>query len=242
MNQSYSSPAMAAVGALSEPWLHRPSTLAEGHVYVYGAGGDFDPGFVLEDVLITNDGGEDLFVATTLTGAVGTARGKVLATTGTRRIEGPVDSIVLHNAQGSGGVAQWDIQARRTAIRNVGKAAGHPGHGELHRRATPVANATTPYTLTVRQRLTITSCKTWTKVPASGATCTLAVSARGNNLLSAATVNVTTLTTVTLQSHALTATAAHLDLEVGDTITLTVVGGAGLTPGDLLAALGYTLR
>lgn len=227
----------------TEPWFLTPGSIAEGHCLAIGPYGDHDPGFVVVDGILRVAGAEDIYVARTLTEAVsGTARFLVPATTGELELRGEIDQIILHNAQGSGGATSCRLHGALTARRNSGKEAGHPGHGELVARATPVANATTVYTLSVRRKLTVSAVKTWTKVPASGAACTAAVAGGGNNLLSAASINVAALTTVTLESHTLTAEPANLDLDPGDSITITVVGGVGLTPGDLLVAIGYTLR
>ena len=227
----------------TEPYFLTPTTIAEGKAVVIGGYGDHDPGYVLVDGILRNVGAKPLYVARTLTEAVsGAARCVLPATTGELEIRGELDQLVLFNANGSAGSTDALFQAAATARKNSKKAGGHPGVGEYVVRATPVANATTIFTVTPRYPITVTGVKTWAKTPASGATCTAAVAGPAGNLLSAATIDVTGLTTVTLQAAALTATTARLDLAPGDPITITIIGGVGLTPGDLLFGLAYNLR
>lgn len=225
----------------------RPATLPEGHAYAVCAHGDYDPGFVFEDLTIENHGAEDLYVARVGSEALaGIERNVVPAKSGDiigrLKIAGEVDGFVVHNAQGSGGSSQWQAQYALTAKQNSGGEVGHPGAGEFVVRATPPVNDTRTITLTARERITVTYFETWTKVPASGAACALSAAVPSGNLLSATNINVAGLTTVLLQSHPLTATVARRDLDPGQSITLTLVGAIGLTPGDLLVMIGTVRR
>jgi len=235
-------PANVAGLVASAPFLHTPAQLGEGKVWAIGAYGDKDPGYVFGEATIRNTGTRTIYVGRTLSEALsGTDRIAIAASAGDVRIEAEWDGLVVYNANGSGGGCDFAVFGRLLAKQNSGRV-GRPGLGEFVVRATPVNNATTVYTVYARAKITLTYVKTWTKSPASGAACTLAAAGPGGNLLSAATVDVTALTTVTYQSQTLTATTSRLDLNPGDAVTLTVVGANGLTPGDLLVALGWSFR
>lgn len=230
----------------SAPFFLTPAQIGEGRVCAIGAYGDHDLQYVFDETVLANLGAEGIYIGRTLSDALaGTSRLNLAAPGGDlpslTPLSGEHDALYVYNAQGSGGTADISLHGRLLPRRNSG-GVGHPGNGEFVVRATPVANATTVFTITVRAKITVTFAKTWSKVPASGAACTLAIAGPGGNLLLAATVDVTGLTTVTYQTQALTATVSRLDLDPGQTITLTVVGGSGLTPGDLLVALGWSLR
>lgn len=236
-------PAYRAAGVFTEPFVHN-ATIGEGLAVVLGPKGDRDPGFVLSDLVLYNTGAKDLYVAPTLTEAVSGEARYPMATGSAIPLElaADIDQLVLFNANGSAGSTTAKLSASRTARRNSGREAGHPGNGEFVIRATPVANNTVVYSVTPRKPITLSAFKTWSKVVPSGAACTAALASGGKNLLSVATIDLTALTTVTLQSHTLTATVADRNIDAGVPITLTIVGGAGLTPGDLLAALTHSLR
>ncbi|MFO0749120.1 MAG: hypothetical protein U1F43_26180 [Myxococcota bacterium] len=140
---------------------------------------------MLCDGLLQVTGGKDVYVSTTLTGAVsGTGRFLVPATTGSLEVRGEVDQLVLFNANG---LSQHRCEvpglANRTQERWQG--SGTPRTGEFVVRATPVNNNTVVYSIPVRYGLTVSAIKTWSKTVPTGAACTLAVAGGGHNLLSA---------------------------------------------------------
>ena len=230
-----------SAGVRSAAWMHTPAQLGEGLVWAVGPYGDKDPGQVFDRARIRVTGTKPIYVAPTLSEVLSGTDRISIAASAELPIEGEHDALYIYNPNGSGGGADFFLQARRLAIRNS-KSWGHPGNGEFVVRATPVNNATTVYTAYARAPITLSYVKTWTKAPASGAACSLAVAGPSGNLLSAATVDVTALTTVTYQSQTLTATTSRLNLDPGHAVTLTVVGANGLTPGDLLVALGWSFR
>lgn len=220
---------------------HTVPSIGEGELYGIGAYADKDPGYVLKKVLAVNRGTRSLWLGRTPSLALAGNDRKELKTTESLPCEGKVDTLWIYNAQGSGGAAALDFQWDQTNKQNSGRV-GNPGYGEIGVRATPTANATRTIRVIARANCTLSFVKTWTKVPASGAACTFTVAGPGGNLLAAVSVDVTGLTTVTYQTQALTATTSRLDLNPGDEITITIVGALGLTPGDLLIVLGWTLR
>lgn len=235
--------AYRAAQVASEPFLYTSASIGEGTALVIGPCGDKDPGSVLADLRVAVTGGEDLLVGRTLTEALSsTDRYAVPASSGTLDVFAEVDQLVCLNVQGSGGATAVKLSGARTPKRNSKTRGGHPGHGEFVVRATPVANDTVSYTVTAPHDLVLTACKTYSKTVPSGSSCRVHLEDQDNaNLLSGFFVDATGLTTVTLQSHTLTATSTRLVIGAGETITIRIVGGAGLTPGDLLVALAYTL-
>lgn len=225
----------------SAAWFYTLPQLGEGKVWAIGKHGDKDPGYVLDCLIARNTGTLPYWIGRTLSDALSGYDRISIEADVPLPFEGEHDALYIYNPQGGGGTIDGDLTARQLPRRNSGHV-GVPGNGEFVVRATPVANATTVFTITVRAKITLSFCKTWTKVPASGAACTMAVAGPGGNLLTATTVNVAALTTVTYETQALTATASRLDLNPGDQVTITIVGANGLTPGDLLVALGWTLR
>lgn len=231
--------AHALVG--SAPFLHSISALGEGKLYAVGAYGDVDPGYVLDKVLIRNRGSRAFYVGKTPSEALAGVNRISLLGAEPLPLEGQCDALYIYDPQGSGGTIDADITAKQTRLQNSGRV-GHPGCGEFGVRCTPVANATTVFTLYARAKLTLTHIKPWTKVPASAAACTAAFAGPGGNLLTATNIDVTALASVTYAAQTLTATASRLDLNPGDPITITIVGALGLSVGDLFFGLGWSLR
>lgn len=222
-------------------WPHTPPQLTEGKVWAVGAYGDRDPVNVLDRLLARNRGTRAFWIGRTLSEVLSGNDRISIAGAEPIPLEGEWDAVYIYNPQGSGGAVDLDLQGRQLVKQNSGNV-GVPGAGEFVVRATPVANATTVFTVYARAKITLSFVKTWTKVPAFGAACTMAVAGPGGNLLSAANISVAGLTTVTYQSATLTGTTSRLDLNPGDPVTITIVGGVGLTPGDLLVALGWAFR
>lgn len=228
----------------AEPFLLRPvAALGEGQCYALGPGGDKNPGFVLGDIAVRNTGTRDLLVGKGLVGAVAGDE-RILVPAGTSRVlEGEYASMVLHNAQGSGGATSWDLDARKLQIRNHTKQGGHPGHGELFARIAGTPNGFVQVVLEAFARMRVVGHRSWSKtVPTSTGTFVATLTGAGNNLLDAASINLKGLTTVDLETQALTGTAAHLDLEPGAPIVWTATSNnVDLVAGDVLLSLLYEL-
>lgn len=241
---SIENPAYRAAQVFTEPLFWTPAQLADGTLAVIGPLGDLNPRSVLCDVRIDSVGAKQVYVAKRLVDVIsGVNRFAIPATSGLLELRGDVDTLYIYNVSGSAGTADVKVQAALTARKNSGWLGGHPAHGDIGIRATPVANAVTVYAGIAPWDITVTACKTWSKVVCSGGTgCTATVTGNGNNLLNTANINVQLLTTATLQSQALTATTANLNIDRGKPIVVTVTGTVGITPGDLLFALEYTLR
>jgi len=92
--------------------------------------------------------------------------------------------------------------------------------------------------------LTILKAKAYIQTAATTAgVYTLAVDGAGNNVLGAATFDLTSLVAATPTDLTLTSTAADLDLDEDDVVTLSVVSdNADLTGGGLFFQIVYGLR
>lgn len=234
-------------GVEYEPFLlRRAAGLGEGIVYAIGPGGDKNPSFVLDEVWVRNTGSKDIYVGKGLVGAVAGSDEQILVAAGKDELlRGPFASLALYNLNGSGGAGAFNLDAKKLHVANHSRAGGHPGHGEIFGRLVGVGNAAVPIALKSPAKIRVTGVRTWSKVVPSSAAGTFlgTVSGRGNNLLSATNINLKALTTVTLQTQALTATTASLDLEPDEDIVITgTSNNVDLVPGDVLFSILYDLR
>ena len=130
-----------------------------------------------------------------------------------------------------------------------GTRGGHPGHDpELSARVIGQANGTASVTLKAPawagDGVTVGGIKLWAQAaPTTAGTYTIAITGGGNNLLATATFDLTGLTAVTVEPLTLTATTAHLDLDPGDDIVITVTSDNGdLAGGDFFVGFQATAR
>lgn len=180
-------PAYRNAQVFTEPFFWA-GDIADGELVILGPHGDVDPEFVLVDVVVYNAGDEDVYVATTLHGAAydGAPRRLTVPAGESRPVPGEVDTLCLLGF----GDCTLDVTATRTPRRNSGKAAGHPGHGEMVIRVPVAADTVTDIEIPIRYGLTLTHVYLYSKTatvdsPPSGS-CTVDVLADETSLLDGA--------------------------------------------------------
>lgn len=233
-----------------EPWLFEPSAaLAVGGIYIIGADGDKDPGRVLHDLEVYNDDdADDIWVSTTLTGAVtagSTNRTRVPAGKSVF-LPGAIAQLVVFNPTGSGGTVVWGVRALNLGRVGPDTIGGHPGHGEYVARVTVVQNDTVTVEVTANRNITISSVKVYSNARNTSAAGTVSMAvenADGDDVLNTASYDLEAISDDTLTACTLTATTARLDIDAGETISVIVTSNnADMVEGDLQVAIGYSLR
>lgn len=239
---------IVAEGYPGEGLSIEPTTaLAVGGVYIVGPNGHTDPGRVMYAVEVYNsDTTDDMWVARTLADAVTAGSGRIRVPAGKSRfLPGAWATLVAHLPSTAAGTVVWGLVYEDRGFKGPFVVGGHPGHGEIDATITAVQNATVTLNLTVQRNMTISGIRAFSdaKNTSAGGSVLLAVKVATVTLLSAATFDLETLTNGALETLALTATTALLDLEIGDVIVITVVSNnADMAEGDLALGLLYTLR
>lgn len=143
----------------TEPFFWNGAVAAD-ELVILGPYGDADPGYVLVDVVVHNQGDEDVFVASKLTGVTADGARHRVGIEETYPIPGEVDTLCLLGFD----ACSVQVTASRTPRRNSGKDAGHPGHGEFVVRITPpVAAGIVEVAVPIRHDMTITGVATYSK-------------------------------------------------------------------------------
>jgi hypothetical protein len=241
-------PAHRSVGVTSEPFRYC-ADIVEGGLLVIGKGGDVDPGNPIEDLTTRNVGGEDLFLASSLRGALGTtAYFDHLPADAGPALERLVDTYFVCNRAGSGGTGRVSLNGSQLPINNSGGTKPcHPGHGCYPFRVPAVNSGPSTVTRTVHVRETVAHVGVYSAAKRTlTGTYTLVVRVRRNgvvrNLLEAATFDLESLTNGVLSSPTLTPISADLILEptLGDSLEVVATSDNTLSAGDLLVAIETT--
>lgn len=239
---------IAQRGLLGRSRVHTPpSGIGDGHVFAYGVDGDLNLGRAMADVEIANTGTRDLYAAFGLKSAVaGDDYRRLIPAGKSRFLAGVVEQLVLYNTSGSGGAALAEVAYTELPVLNSAHPNGHPGHGSSIFRIANSPNAAVVKTREIQIPITVTGVVVWAKSKrtSAGGAYTLAIAGAGNNILSAATYDLEGITNAVLASVGLSATPAHLNLDPGDDLVVTVTSdNADLTAGgDLMIEVLWTPR
>lgn len=220
------------------------ASLASGGLYLVGARGDDDPGHVLKDALLTNDGTVVLRYGGSLTGVKG-SRWKSLLVGQTVPVEA-AEGLVIHNpaASTAGAFSLSALCDDSNQLEWSGWRGRKDDAGSNTRYLTPrlgfTANSVVNTDVTLRKQMRITGLKLEALVAFTGATITLDVTdSKGHRLISAL-LDLESLVAKTLTSVTLTTQTNLLTLARGERIRFTVSSSdAGDAGGPLAAELAF---
>jgi hypothetical protein len=240
------------------PYFHKPATnLAAGGFYTYGPSGDDDPGTrstggdtgaCMSNPIVRNLGTVDIYVGVDIPSMVILRQWMELpaATAGqpsVLQIPGMYASLTMHNLVGAGAAAEWTLYSDLCDTPTSG-AASHPGHArELAGKIVGVPNGAALDTFSPDFGGTVTAIWLWAAgVPTTAGTYTLTVYNGANNMLSAASYDLKSLTPAgTAKSLTLTGTSSHLDFTNTSVFTCTSSSNnADLTNGTYYILFAVT--
>lgn len=227
-------------GLLRWPYQHTDS-VAAGSWHTYGAGGDVDPGArgggdpgnCIVDPQIANIGAATCIVGTDIAAMTLLDEAEAIpAGAPPKQLKGVFASLIVYS---SSGTAAWSLSAELDRRLNTSGEGGHPGHAPEHSGfVTAVPGGTAELSITAVWAMGVTGIWLWaagTPTSASG-DYDLKVYKNGTeNMLAASDFDLETLVGGTAKKDiALTAVAADLLLDAGDTIEIDAIS----TNGDLV--------
>jgi hypothetical protein len=231
---------------------HANTSLAAGAFYVYGAGGDVDPVYVLEDVVVTVVGTTPVRVGHSLTDILAGRYTQVEEggqPGSSQTFAGPLDNLIIYNPEAAT-AASYTVTATGRQ-RNSGQDAGvlcqqgYSGATTRYQviRCSKVAGATTETTVPVKYRRTLTAIKGYSVTVASGATLSVDLLDSRDRSLLAAVMNPESHTTKTIYtSTSLTASTDLRTIARGDDMVISFASSAGGdTVGDALIEIAHTV-
>lgn len=215
------------------PYEHIEDTgLAAAAFYVYGSGGDEDPGVrytsgdvgnCLVDPEVVSHGTDVIYVGHDIPDMVIANHMHRVPLGGSLPLPGVHAALIVYHAVSATGTAKWSVNAKLSRLPNTG-TNGHPGHArDLSGSIVGVRNTAVALTLTALYGLTVTALKLWAPAaPTTVGTYGLECEKNGtDDMLDSAPFDLTTLVAGTTSSVTLTATSANLVLAKDDTILLT---------------------
>lgn len=236
--------------AVAHSYSKANTSLAAGAFYVIGPGGDDDPGYALEDVVIHNTGTVGLRLGHSLTDILTNVRYQQIAAAAavgcTTAIAGPIDNLLVYNYDAST-AASFTLIAR-CVKRNSGKdggvlcGSGTPGSATRYQviRVSKVAGADTTTTVPVKYKRTLTTIKGYSVTVASGGTITIDLKNAGSVSLLAAVMNAESHTTKTIYTATTLSTTVPLTVDRDCSLIFSSSAG-GDTVGDALIEIAHTV-
>ena len=238
--------------AEARPFNHANTSLAAAAFYVYGAGGDLDPVYALEDVSVTVVGTTPVRVGHSLTDILAGRYTQVEEggqPGSTQTFTGPLDNLIIYNPEAAT-AASYTVTATGRK-RNSGQDAGvlcqqgYSGAATRYQviRCAKVANTTTETAVPVQYRRTLTHIKGYSVTVASGATVTINLFDSADRSLLAVIMDAEAHTTKTIYTAtALTASTDLRTIAQGANLALSFLSSdAGDTLGDALIEIAHTV-